>query len=164
MKRNRYTHNHVAKTKRERDEYVKFVRGSGEDHTVPYAGIGTLRDDDEYSAPEVSGNSRTKRKNRTNRFIIHLKECWPNYAMGGIGALALFFFVTFNVKIAEINKDISYIYGKLDENTRRIEKVSDDIVLVGNNILTLDGGLKSLNDRFTLLIELFRQQGGREGD
>jgi peptidoglycan hydrolase CwlO-like protein len=72
-------------------------------------------------------------------------------------SLALFFFVTFNVKIAEINKDITYINGKLDENTRQIESISDDIVLLGNNILTFEGELKSLNDRFILFIELFRQ-------
>jgi hypothetical protein len=159
MKRNKYTRSHLAKNKHERDEYIKFVRSSGEDHTVPYVGNGTLRDDDEYPDLEYSENGGPKRKNKANRFIIHIKEYWPNYLIGCIGPLALFFFVTFNIKIAEINKDITYINGKLNENTQQIERVSDDIVLLGNNILTLDGKIKSLNDRFTLFIELFRQQG-----
>jgi len=73
-----------------------------------------------------------------------------------IGVLALFFFVTMNVKIAEINKDVSYQNNTTNENTRKIDKLSDDIITIREQILILDGKFGSLNDRFAMFIEIFR--------
>jgi hypothetical protein len=161
MKRNKIAPSHAAKTKYERDEYINFVQRSGEDHTIPHVEDGTLRDDNNEYSEMSPKNIGPKRKNIQNRFLIHIKEYWPNYLMGGIGTAALFFFVTFNIKIAEINKDVSYIYEKLNENTRRIEKVSDDVFSLKDDLSTFGAELKSLNDRFHMFIELFSENRNR---
>jgi hypothetical protein len=86
------------------------------------------------------------------RKMKNLKETWPTYLISIIGSLTLFFFVIVNVRIAEINKDISFLNTRLDENTRKIEKISDELA-------AFQSDLKSLDSRFALFIELFRQSG-----
>jgi site-specific DNA-adenine methylase len=104
---------------------------------------------------------KSGRKYLINRFIIHIKETWPTYLTSIIGMAAFFFFVTFNVKIAEINKDISYLYIRLDDNTRKIEKIADELSSfrenVSKDIASFQSDLKSLDSKFDLFIELFRQ-------
>jgi hypothetical protein len=157
MKRNNIINSHIGKTKFERDEYIKSVLGKREEHTISYQNNGTLNDDDEYEYPELEKERKEERKNKANRFILFFKEYWPNCVISVVGAFAFFFFVTFNVKIAEMNKDVSFLYNKLDENTRKIEKVSEDVSLLRSDVYSLKSDLKSLNDRFGLFIELFRQ-------
>jgi len=74
-----------------------------------------------------------------------------------VGILFLFFFVTMNVKIAVTSNEISHLKTQLDENTRKIEKVSDDVTTLREQILLYRGDLKSLDDRFAMFIELFRR-------
>ena len=88
-----------------------------------------------------------------------IKEQWPSYIMGLVGLLALFFFVTMNVRMAETSKDISYLYMKIDENTQKVEKVSDEVQTLREQVLLYRGDLKSLDDRFAMFIELFRRSG-----
>jgi chromosome segregation ATPase len=96
----------------------------------------------------------------------NLKETWPTYLISIIGSLTLFFFVIVNVRMAEINKDISFLNTRLDENTRKIEKISDELAALRENFASLrenmalfQSDLKSLDSRFALFIELFRQGG-----
>jgi hypothetical protein len=69
-----------------------------------------------------------------------------------IGIAAFSFFVTFNIKIAEINKDISFLYTGLDDTAQKIEKISDELS-------SFRSDLKSLDSKFALFIELFKQGG-----
>jgi hypothetical protein len=50
---------------------------------------------------------------------ITVKSVIAAYLISIIGLSAFFIFVTFNVKIAEINKDISFFDARLDENKKR---------------------------------------------
>jgi hypothetical protein len=146
---------HRTKTKLERDRYISAVRTSIDETTLPDISDGTLRDDDEY-LPEEKGYAGPKQKNKTNRIIFHMKEHWPGYLISTVGVLALFFFVTLNVKIAEIDRDIFYIRERISENTEKIEKVSDELS-------SIKADIKSLNDRFVLFIDLFGQPGNPGG-
>jgi hypothetical protein len=154
MRKNR-NNSHEVKTKIEREGYIKAVRSSIDERILPDMGDGTLRDDDEYF-PDEKGYIGPKRKNKINRIIFHMKEHWPGYLLSVVGVLALFFFVTFNVKIAEIDKDIFYTRERIGENTEKIEKVSDELSSIKSDI-------QSLNDRFMLFINLFGQSNNPGG-
>jgi peptidoglycan hydrolase CwlO-like protein len=86
--------------------------------------------------------------------------------IGIAGVLALFFFVTFNVRLAEMNKDIAFQNKNLEESAKNIEKISDDVQSLQGKVLDdlslFRGELKSLNDRFALFIDLFRQKENKE--
>ena len=98
----------------------------------------------------------SSRKFLSRRLRLFVKEYWGQALMGLVGVLALFYFLTMNVSLAEINRDISFLNIKLDNNSRKIERVSDDVISVREQALIIDGRLNSLNDRFALFIDLFR--------
>jgi len=149
---------HVAKTKIERENFLRSVMDSKDEPTRQENRSGTLDSSDQ----DNGDLSKIKRRFFRSRFFLHIKDYWPNYLMGTVGVLALFFFVTMNVRLAEINKDISFIYMKVDDNTRKIEKVSDDVSSLREQILLYRGDLKSLDDRFAMFIELFKKESTSE--
>jgi hypothetical protein len=141
---------HNVKTRVEREKYARAVRASVEEDTLPYAGEGTLRDDDKYLSDKDKSYYGPKQKNKTNRIIFHAKEHWHDYLISFIGVMALYFFVTFNVRTAEMSKDIFYIREQINDSTKKIERVSDEVWNIKSDI-------QSLTDRFMLLLNLSRQ-------
>jgi hypothetical protein len=147
--------NHFIKSKNEQEHFIRDIMDKKEEPTKPEKGYGTLDKDELDNINEISPMSRKFIK---TRLYIHFKEYWYRYLFGLVGGLAIFYFLTLNVKLAEINKDISYQYLNTNENTRKIEKVSDDIILLREQMLILSGDFKSLNDRFAMFIELFKNK------
>jgi len=147
------------RSKSERDNYLRNVKDRKDEPTRKENGNGTL--DDIYASGD-DNQSSVSRKFLRSRFFLHIKEYWPSYLMGTVGVLALFFFVSMNVRLAETSKDISYLYRELADNTQKIEKVSDDVTTLREQILLYRGDLKSLDDRFAMFIELFRKQSNDE--
>jgi hypothetical protein len=157
MKRTKSMYHHASKSRIERINVIQNILNKEEMPTIQTVGNGTLDNFEEQHMEANTGNRG--RKDPKNRFIIHIKETWPTYLISIIGLSAFFFFVTFNIKIAEINKDISFLNTRLDDNTRKIEKISDEMDSLKENMVLFQSGLKSLDNRFALFIELFRQGG-----
>jgi hypothetical protein len=148
-KRNSILSVHTPKSREERNDFIQIIREMNAEPTLPGGQEeGTLGGD---RKPDTRYDTdRSTRKNGRNRFILHIKESWPNYLIGALSVIGVYFFITSNVRLAEINKDISYQSEKLADNTQKIEKVAEDVS-------SFHADLKSLNDRFSLFIELFRQ-------
>jgi hypothetical protein len=150
MKRNKATYIRSSKHRVEQNNTIQGILRKKEEPTIQTPGDGTL---DSFEEPYTGYDTGSGgRKHPKNRFIIHIIETWPTYLISIVGVLALFFFVTYNIKIAEITKDISFLYIRLDDNTRKIEKISDELS-------SFRSDLKSLDSKFTLFIELFKQGG-----
>jgi len=145
---------HTVKNKAERENFKRNIIDTAEESTKEETKYGTIDGNEQ----DNDDNSRKKsRKFFKNRLYIYIKEYWPQYLLGTVGLLALFFFVTMNVRVAEINKDVSYLYIKTEENTRKIEKLSDDVISLREQMLIINGNVKSLDDRFMMFIELFKK-------
>jgi len=142
------------KSKSEQDHYLRAVIDRRDEPTKKENGLGTL---DDIDTDNDDSPSIRRRKFFRSRFYLHIRDNWINYLMGTIGVLALFFFVNMNVKFAETSKDIFYLDKKLDENTRKIEKVSDDVTTLREQLIIYGGDLKSLDNRFAMFIELFKK-------
>jgi hypothetical protein len=143
---------HVSKSPIERNNYTRAVRNTGVNPTIISGSstVSTLSDVKELNEDIGVESYSPTRENRKNRFILYIKENWPNYIVSIIGIIVFFFFVTANIKLAEINKDISYQSKLLDTNAAKIEDVS-------GKVASLYGEVKSLNDRFMLITDLFGQ-------
>jgi len=153
MSRNRSKNNYTAKNKIEQQRYVSSVFMRKEYPTMPEETQGTLG---EISDEEKIGNDTLGgRSNKKNRLILHLKNNISTYCVSFISSLilllALFFFKDFDIKLVSINKDISFQNEKIEQSTKNIEKLSD-------NVSSFQADLKSLNDRFAMFIELFKKQ------
>jgi hypothetical protein len=148
---------HASKSRTERNTIIKDILDKKEEPTIQTTGNGTL-DDFEEQAAEYD-LKKQRRKYSKNRLIIHIRETWPNYVISVIGILGFFFFITLNIKMAEINKDISFLNYRLDDNTRKMEIIYNEISSlkekVSENMQSFQSELKLLDGRFAMFIELF---------
>lgn len=153
MSKNRNKSSHTAKSRNEQYRYASNVFMREEYPTMPEESQGTLGEigDEEKLVYNILENRSSKK----NRFILHVKNNISNYCVGVVSSLilllALFFFKDFDIKLVSINKDISFQNEKIEQTTKNIEKLSDNVTL-------FQADLKSLNDRFAMFIELFRKQ------
>jgi hypothetical protein len=137
---------HITKTRIERENFIRSVVDRKDESTRQEKGVGTL-DNDEPDNDDVPFTN--PRNFPPNRIYRHIRKNWLGYVIGGIFTMLLIFIGTSHAQIEGTRTDIKYINEKVDGNTRKIEKVSDDL----NSV---QSGIKSLNDRFAMFIELFR--------
>jgi cell division protein FtsB len=156
MGKNRNKTSHVAKTKKEQNRYASIVLMRKEYPTMPEEAKGTLGDMsyDEKAYSDTLGNRSSKK----NRLFLHLKNNISSYIVGLVSplilVLALFFFKDFDIRLTNINNDITNQNDKIEQSAKNIEKLSDDV-----NSFKAD--LKSLNDRFGMFIDLFKKQDNK---
>jgi hypothetical protein len=141
---------HVGRSREDQKQYISAALASNAEPTVPdVTGTeSTLNDSETFdNKPEYNPLSR---RNKGNRFVLHIKESWPSYVIVAAIGLFSFLFLNVNVKIAEINKDIARQAEKIDENGGIVQQLSNDFS-------RFSAELKSLNDRFDLFIRLMQK-------
>jgi hypothetical protein len=146
----------MQRTKQEQFIYTNYIANKKDEPTKIKKADGTL----EAADPDNEGNNPIiTRKYFLGRLIYYIKTNWQQCVFAIICAMAVFFFFTMNVRLAvtgndisHLNKDISRLDSKIDENSKKTEKIADEV-----NLIRAD--LKSLNDRFAMFIELFRNNG-----
>jgi len=143
------THNHQTKTKAEREAFARSIRKAENIPTIPTQNIGgesTLIGSDE---PEININKKP-RKTNANRIVLHIKRNWVSYLISIAVFVGMYFLITSRVELARVNSDLSYQSTEIHKTSEKVEKIYDDIS-------SFKGEVKSLNDRFQLIIDLFSQ-------
>jgi hypothetical protein len=150
---------HTTKSRIERENYARAVHRTGEDPTIVGGDAlsGTLSDVNKIGAEMPVAASVPARKSIKNRLALHLIDHWPNYLLALLMTIAGFCVVTANVKLAEINKDLSYQSRAIETNAARIGSVDKRLETISEKVSSLQSVIQSLDDRFTLIIEVFRQ-------
>jgi len=154
-KRDLVKRSHVNRSRDEQNQYTRAIMVSDAQPTVPNSqnSQSTL----DASTPDATDDrfeyAPKTRKNKRNRLFLHLRDNWLKYVLGVIGSavvsMLVFVFYTVNIKITEINKDISYQAKTLDENAESVKQISAEVS-------SLRATVQSLNDRFDLFIKILK--------